>query len=74
VLQYKEAEVVPGAGRAALNSNLPLQPVVNAAVLATSSYLGAVTRFALTYGRDWGTMERKRIDVNGRLLTSVSSR
>ena len=74
VLQYKDAEVVPGADRAALNSNLPVQAVVNAAVLATSSYLGAVTRHAHMYGRDWETLERKRFDVTGRLLMSVSSR
>ena len=73
VLQYKDVELVPGADRAALNSNLPVEAVVNAAVLATSSYLGTVTRHAQIYGRDWEIMERTRIDVTGRLLTSVST-
>jgi hypothetical protein len=70
MLQYRDGELVPRADRAALNSNVPVQAVANAAVLASSSYLGVVTRHAHIPGRDWETLERKRFDVTGMLLTS----
>jgi len=72
-LQYQDSEAIPGEERAALIAKLPLGAVANAAMLGTMSYLGAVERHALVYGRDAEAVGRERIRTVRAILAEVGA-
>ncbi len=72
-LQYQVAEAVPGQERATLKPTLPLGAVANAAMLGTMSYLGAVERHALIYGRDAAAVGTERITTVRAILAAVGA-